>query len=89
MHIYHPCSLKSARTKRSALANASVLTWRRGIHLHDAYATLWDVPNEVANCWFDVMHRRPATSMCAPRRLGVGRACDQGSARISRHNPER
>jgi len=26
-----------------------VLTWRSGINLHDAYATPWVVPNEVAN----------------------------------------
>ena len=35
---------------RSELTNMSLLTWRHGIHLHDAYATaLWVVPNKVTN----------------------------------------
>ena len=47
--IYHSCSIKSARTTRSVLTNTSVLTWRGGINLHDAYATPRVIPNEVAN----------------------------------------
>ena len=49
---YHTCFLTSALKTQSALTNTSVLTWRSGIHLQDAYATPWVVPNEVANrCW--------------------------------------
>ena len=54
-------SLKNARSTRSKLTLTSVLTWRSGIHLHDAYATPLVVPNEVANQWqMQVTHARVA-----------------------------
>ena len=44
IHIYHSCSLMSERTTRCALTNTSVLTWRSGIHVHDAHAKPLVVP---------------------------------------------